>query len=304
VAPAPSESPHWGWTTHTSDRDGLSITTPEDWRVRWAGPTQSPALYVSTFDFDLSHGFCGTGPLGVMPSDGAFLWLYEFQEVSAPQRPTRLELDESSLASYEGSGCVPTYRIDFSDSRRVFSVHAAFGGQAGQGLGQQMLDSLNSLVVSERASKASPTPPDCPPVGEGEYRIELSESSGAPGSTIEVTGPTPIYAEDGSYREPSGEIQLWWNANPDEWESVLPGGQEPVPDEPGEVLLVGTAQLAGTCTFRTSFTVPDVPPGDYTIVSAQIEFFPPGSWEGSFEDRENVSAALFGSPAATFEVVD
>ncbi|MGI8519842.1 MAG: hypothetical protein ACR2MC_04445 [Actinomycetota bacterium] len=251
---------------------------------------------MSTFEFDLSDGFCGAdGPLSVLPSDGAFLWLYEIPGLSAPQRPTHFELDESSLASYEGSGCVSTYRIDFSDTGRVFSVHAAFGGQAGQGLRQQVLDSLNSLELSERASEASPTPPDCPPIGEDGYRIELSESSGARGSTIEVTGPTPIYTEDGSYRAPDGEIHLWWNADPEAWESLLPGGDEPVPDKPGEVLLVGTGQLAGTCTFRTSFTVPDVPPGDYTIVSVNLV---------NPEHRENFGAALFGWPAATFEVVD
>ncbi len=296
VAPAPSESSQEARTTHTNGDDGLSITTPEDWRVRWEGPPPAtPALYVSTFDYDPSHGFCGTdGALSVLPSDGAFFWLYEFQGVSAPQRPTRFEFDESSLAGYDGSGCVPTYRIDFSESGRVFSVHAAFGDQAGQDLRQQVLDSLNSLVVSERASKATPTPPDCPPVGEGGYRIELSESSGVRGSTVEAFGPTPLYAEDGSYRPPDGEIQLWWNADPQAWESVLPGGDEPVRDQPGEVLLVGTAQLAGTCTFRTAFQVPDVPPGEYTIVPVNF----------GLEGNDNVSATFFGAHAPTFEVVN
>lgn len=295
AAPAPSESPQEAWTTHTNESGGFSIATPEGWSVRWAALDQSPALYVSTFDFDLSHGFCGAdGPLTILPSDGAFFWLYEIPGLSAPQRSTRFDLDESSLASYEGSGCVPTYRIDFSDSGRDFSIHTAFGDQAGQNLRQQVLDSLNSLKVFERASETSPTPPDCPPVGEGGYRIELSESSGPPGSTVEVSGPTPIYAEDGSYRPPDGEIQLWLNADPEAWHSVLPGGDEPVPDKPGEVRLLGTAQLAGTCAFSTTFTVPDFPAGSYLIV--------PVNFGG--EDKDRFSATFFGAHAPTFEVVD
>ena len=295
VAPASPESPHEAWTTHTNESDGFSITTPEGWSVRWAVPGQSAALYVSTFDFDLSHGLCGAdGPLSVLPSDGAFLWLYEIPGLSAPQRPTHVELDESSLASYEGSGCVPTYRIDFADSGRDFSVHAVFGDQARQDLRQQVLDSLNSLEVSERASEASTPPPDCPPVSEGGNRIELSQISGTPGSRVEVSGPTPLYAEDGSYRGPFGEIQLWWNANPDEWESVLPGGEEPVSDRPGDVVLLGTAQLADTCTFRTTFTVPDSPPGSYLIVPVNF----------GWEDKDSFSATFFGAHASIFEVVD
>ncbi len=295
VAPAPSKSPQEAWTTHTNQEDGLSITTPEGWSVRWAAPGQSPALYVSTFDFDLSHGFCGTdGPLSVLPNDGAFFWLYEIPGLSALQRPTPFELDESSLASYEGSGCVPTYRIDFSDSGRDLSVHAVFGDQPAQDLRKQLLDSLNSLEVSERASEASSTPPDCPTVSEGGYQIELSETSGTPGSSVEVSGPTPLYAEDGSYRPPDSEIQLWWNADPDEWESVLPGGQEPVAERPGDVVLIGTAQLAGTCTFSTTFTVPDSPAGSYRIVP--VDF--------GWEDKDSFSTTFFGAHAPTFEVVD
>ena len=168
VAPAPSESPQEARTTHTNEDDGFSITTPEDWSVRWAAPGQSPAMYVSTFDFDLSHGFCGAdGPLSILPGDGAFFWLYEIRGLSAPQRPIHFELDESSLASYEGSGCVPTYRIDFSDSGRDFSVHAAFGDQAGQDLRQQVLEALNFLEVSEHASEELEAP--CEPADEPSY---------------------------------------------------------------------------------------------------------------------------------------
>jgi hypothetical protein len=148
--------------------------------------------------------------------------------------------------------------------------------------------------VSERASESVSYSSTVPGHREGGYRIELSESSGARGSTIEVFGPTPLYAEDGSYRPRDGEIQLWWNADPEAWEPLLPGGDDPVPDKPGEVLLVGTAELAGTCTFRTSFTVPDVLPGDYTIVPVNF----------GLQGNDDFSATFFGAHAPTFEVVD
>jgi hypothetical protein len=129
-------------------------------------------------------------------------------------------------------------------------------------------------------------------VGEVGYRIELSQSSGVPGSRVKVSGPTPLYAKDGSYHPPDGEIQLWWNANLDEWHSVLPGGKEPVPDRLGDVVLLGAAQLAGTCTFSTTFTVPDAPAGSYLIVPVNF----------GWEDEQTFSATFFGAHAARFNV--
>jgi hypothetical protein len=67
-----------------------------------------------------------------------------------------------------------------------------------------------------------------------------------------------------------------------------------VSDRPGDVVLLGTAQLAGTCTFSTTFTVPDFPAGSYLIVPVNF----------GWEDKDSFSATFFGAHAPTFEVVD
>lgn len=144
-------------TTHRNDELGLAITTPAEWTTQWSASPQSTALYGATFAFDRSNGFCSKqGPLTTLPPDGAFFWMYEFDLPDAPLRPESFSIDEQSFASYEGSGCVGTYRINFSDSDRTFSIHVAFGPEAGAALRDELITALDSLEVQSGASEDPP----------------------------------------------------------------------------------------------------------------------------------------------------
>ncbi|HEV3471701.1 MAG TPA: hypothetical protein VG408_00645, partial [Actinomycetota bacterium] len=81
--------------------------------------------------------------------------------------------------------------------------------------------------ATPRATSPSPTPPECPAVEQGGYKIQLSVYSGPAGSSVTATGPIPLFAKDGSYSGPDGQIQFWWNADPQRWHSLLPG-RDPV----------------------------------------------------------------------------
>lgn len=116
---------------------------------------------------------------------------------------------------------------------------------------------------------------ECPSVGEGGYAIMLSDYSGPPGSSVTASGTTPVFAKDGSYVGPRGEIQFWWNADPDYWPYALPGPPDPLAKNGSSgVKLLGTMQLID-CTFEFQFKVPEVSPGDYPILPLAID--PKGS---------------------------
>ncbi len=135
---------------------------------------------------------------------------------------------------------------------------------------------------------------ECPRVGEGGYAIELSVHSGPPGSVVTSSGATPVYAEDGSYVGPSGEIQLWWNADPDYWHEALPGREVVAKNPSGDVVLLGAVQLTA-CTFDFEFEVPDVPAGDYPILPLAVGFKDSGAWD---------SATFHAAHAPVFHVRD
>jgi hypothetical protein len=77
----------------------------------------------------------------------------------------------------------------------------------------------------------------------------------------------PSYGQDGTFHPPQGQVNVWWNLDPDAWESVA--GQPspfPTPSLPGSVLLLSSAEIAGSCTYEIQVTIPDVPPGTYPVV--------------------------------------
>lgn len=133
------------------------------------------------------------------------------------------------------------------------------------------------------APSSSPAPPECPPVAEGGYKIQLSDSSRPSGSSVTVTGSVPVSANDGSYRGPNGEIQFWWNADPDHWHNVLPSPTlDPVPKNPSaDVIRLGAVELSA-CTFAFDFEVPDVPPGEYPLLPISFGWDDSDSWSATF----------------------
>jgi streptogramin lyase len=103
----------------------------------------------------------------------------------------------------------------------------------------------------------------CPPV-EVAYQASLTRTSGPPDSPAAVTGPVPLYKEDGAFG-PTERIEVWWNADPEQyWTVRLP---EPSPFAPGPVLFLGEQDVLWRCTFRFEFRVPKVPAGTYTVLA-------------------------------------
>lgn len=146
--PDQTPTPERATTARGNENLGLAITTPTEWAIQWSKPPQSTTLYVATYGFDRGSGFCGKqGLLSTMPADGAFFWMYEFDRPNAAPRPDSFTLDEQSFNPYEGSGCVMTYRIEFSDSGRNFVIHVAFGADASEELRAEVLQALDSLEV-------------------------------------------------------------------------------------------------------------------------------------------------------------
>ncbi len=157
--------------------------------------------------------------------------------------------------------------------KRVFTalvaIFIAFGGigfgvVALEGMGEG--DSTSAAPVSSLSSaRTNATPPDCPPVEQGQD-WSMDSASGVPGSLVTVSGPVPLFGEDGKYA-PSDKIEVWWNLAPEESYSVLPNEKGPIPERNGPATLLGTVDATQSCTFATTFEVPDVSPGSYRVVA-------------------------------------
>jgi hypothetical protein len=118
----------------------------------------------------------------------------------------------------------------------------------------------------------------CPgPPKDGSPLVTFSSRSGPAGSEVEVSGQFQ-----------SGErwLQVWWNAD----EATLPSHLSPPPwpatgpqlrfgpASSGPVLRVAAVAGPGPnpdCWFRTTFTVPDVPPGTYQVLRVSGIVNPP-----------------------------
>jgi hypothetical protein len=106
----------------------------------------------------------------------------------------------------------------------------------------------------------------CPtPSGDSPPPVVLSSTSGAAGSSIEVTG---TFWDAGLW------MQLWWNAGEIGDKIPMPPWPPTGPDlqldpaGPGPVLklaAIGSASVTGECSFKTRFSVPDVQPGIYQV---------------------------------------
>jgi hypothetical protein len=106
----------------------------------------------------------------------------------------------------------------------------------------------------------------CPtPSGDSPPPVILSTSSGAAGSSVDVSGT--FYNEE-------LWLQLWWNAGepparvaPPPWPPTGPAIQfEPAAPGPvSQLASVAGPATTGDCSFQTRFTVPDVEAGTYRI---------------------------------------
>jgi hypothetical protein len=114
-------------------------------------------------------------------------------------------------------------------------------------------------------------PPVCPVPEEGPLGAEASPTQGAPGDQVELTGPMPFQHEDGSF-DTSGDttIVAWWNAKPEDWVDLVSFSTGPLPSPAGQGPLLRLGEGGrNACSFAIPFEVPDVPPGDYSVVLLQ-----------------------------------
>lgn len=97
---------------------------------------------------------------------------------------------------------------------------------------------------------------DCLPteLTSPEYGLHFPEKEGQPGDQVTAWGTT-LRTEGGDFA-PSDRLELWWNAQaPD----------EDRPKKDGQAIRLASVQTEDRCYFITSFTVPDVPDGEYDI---------------------------------------
>ncbi|HXF37234.1 MAG TPA: hypothetical protein VNO17_08650 [Actinomycetota bacterium] len=255
------------WTVHTIGEEGtgISIETPQGWTFR-EDPLQIdmwPRILfaVGTYPFPPGGDCAPTDALEALPPDGMLLWVSESRDVhpgSFPPRPSRFELDPRSLANYECSGDWPTYLTSFRDGGRFFYAQVAFGPAASDALREEVLRSLDSLLVEPAGLT-----PDCPAVDAG-YAPVVTPGAGPAGSAATVTGVKPPPYQEGGLRVSNWKIEAWWNLDPSGWASFA---TDPPPAKgPGPVVLLGEQSTADTCSYAVRFRVPDVPPGTYSIV--------------------------------------
>jgi hypothetical protein len=166
---------------------------------------------------------------------------------------------------------------------------------------QKPQSKIRILATWAPASMATPAAaasnePICPtPSGNDPPPVVLSSTSGAAGSSIEVSGR---FWNDELW------MQLWWNAGEITGDIASPPWPPTGPDlqfapaGPGPV--VNLASIAGPastgdCSFKTQFTVPSVEPGTY-----QVQWVYGGEAHAT-QPQSDVAFYLFTS-LLTFEV--
>jgi hypothetical protein len=244
--------------------DGLAITIPASWTFA-EDPTQpiepKNVLAVGSWPFPRGGVCAPFAALRDLPPEGAFLWLIEYHGPRHPEhfspRPEPFDLG-NRYGEFDCSGIVDTYQVRFRDEERYFQLQVAFGPEAPASQLREVLAAMDSLEVNA-----------CD-VADNGYRPEVSPAAGSPGTRGTVLGELPhgVGAEGGHPADPTTTVEAWWNLDPEEWSSALPGGQEPVPAGPGPVLRLGAVEHAGArCEYRILFTVPEAPPGLYPVVA-------------------------------------
>jgi hypothetical protein len=130
------------------------------------------------------------------------------------------------------------------------------------------LEVLATLTPTATATAtAAPSPGvACPtPSGDSPGPVTLSSQQGPPGSSVDASG---------SFWDQELWVQLWWNAgelrdhvDPPPWPPTGPDLPF-APAGPGPVVRLASdagPATTGACTFRTTFTVPNVEPGTYQL---------------------------------------
>jgi hypothetical protein len=119
----------------------------------------------------------------------------------------------------------------------------------------------------------SPAPADArcpePSRAEGAYAILVGPTNGRPGTKVFVTENVPLFNKAGRYLGPKGKIGFWFNLPFNRWTSAYTTAGPPHSANGVPVVHLGEATVAGHCSYRVMFTVPNVPPGIYGIVAIE-----------------------------------
>jgi hypothetical protein len=207
--------------------------------------------------------------IGSLPPDGIVVTAeatpWAFDPASGPFPPGSLGPFELSTAHVRGPDAEEPpgdYSVYWLQPHDYVLIRVYFGrSDPSAELVGQAQEALDHLAV----------PPVCPVPAEGPLGAEASPIQGAPGDQVELTGPMPFQHEDGSF-DTSGDttIVAWWNADPDDWVELVSFSTGPLPSPAGQGPLLRLGEGGrNACSFTIPFEVPDVPPGDYSIVLLQ-----------------------------------
>jgi hypothetical protein len=256
-----------GYRRHVDVDDGLAITIPDAWTFRQdpTRPIEPKNVFgVGSWAFPRGGECAPTAAQEDLLPDGTLFWLIEYpgdqQEADFPPRPEHFALQRETLGVYECS-TAPSYMIRFRDHGRFFQFHVAFGPDASESLEPEVLRALESLEVGGICD-----------VADDAYVPSVLPTSGPVGSRATVTGEVnhgePGPGGPGFPVDPTMWIEVWWNLDPGDtrWPSAIPGGEDPIPAEPGPVVKLGRVDVAASCTYGLAFTVPEAPAGTYPIV--------------------------------------
>jgi hypothetical protein len=123
------------------------------------------------------------------------------------------------------------------------------------------------------SATGSPPPPGArcpiPPRSEGGFGLIVQPTTGRAGSTVQITGNTPLVSKSGEYVGPEGKIGFWFNLPFREWEHAYFGDTVPRSNNGVPVTHLGEADVQGRCTYRVTFAMPNVPPGTYPLVAIE-----------------------------------
>ncbi len=110
------------------------------------------------------------------------------------------------------------------------------------------------------------------PVAEdGRGGLWDAPTAGRPGSKVVMGGNTPLFVKSGRYAGPTGKIGFWFNLPFDEWVRAYSRQGPPSSNTGAPVIHIGEVDVAGQCSYRLTFRVPEVPPGTYEIVPTRDE---------------------------------
>jgi hypothetical protein len=270
-----------GWLTFRDGDLGFSAAYPATWHR--ASSTLTPhlsdpreILAVASYPLRADGSRCSQYPVNAIEdlgSDDALVWLAERRPGLGYPVRRGLFLRSDLRAGDDSPGCLSKPKMfmhwvtAFADQGRAFDVYVAWGKNASTATKRSALGVLNSLQFDPAPD--APAHPRCGRLDPGgkRYRTAMLPTKAAPGDEIVLSGPT-LRAEDGRYF-PSDRVEIWFNTK-------VPTTQVPnaTPIAPGPVLNLVTVDDTKRCTFSTTFTVPEVKPGQYKI--ADFVFFKGG----------------------------